>query len=58
LVSYQFLEGYAVGTAQMLCVDAVILVIVWPLRKFIALLKEPGVRLKIETLLGMHDDGV
>ncbi len=50
-----FFEGYSVGTFQMLCVDAVILVIIWPLRQFIGILKDPSIKRKILILLGADE---
>lgn len=46
-----FLLGYATGSAQMVLIDLVILVIIWPLRAFIAVLKAPKVRARIKVLL-------
>lgn len=48
-----FLEGYAVGTAQMVAIDCVILSIVWPLRAFIGVLKQPLTRARIKVLIGV-----
>jgi hypothetical protein len=49
-----FLEGYAIGTAQMVLIDGVILFIVWPLREFISVLKDPAVRGRMKLFLGLE----
>ncbi len=57
-----FFLGYSVGTAQMLCVDAVILYIVWPVRGFIAILRRPLTKIKIKIMLGeeltLEEEGI
>jgi len=48
-----FLLGYAVGTGQMVAIDAVILSIVWPLREFIKVLKDPLAKARVRIYLGI-----
>lgn len=53
VVSYDFLEGLAVGTIAWLCVDLIILSLLLPLRPYIRLMARPVVLLKLRALLGM-----
>lgn len=49
-----FWAGYGVGSAQWGFIDVTVLVIIWPLRSFIGILKQPGVRARIKYTLGIE----
>lgn len=50
-----FYAGFVAGSSPWALIDLTILTILWPLRKFVWLLRDPAAEKKLRILLGMED---